>query len=63
MFSDKMKKYKNWVEVDTSLYSPIKQGLVILKHGENKKSAKAFYDFLLSPKAREIFKKYGYIVD
>ncbi len=63
MFSDKMKKYKNWVEVDKNLYKPIEQGLVILKHAKDKNSAKVFYDFLLSSKAKEIFKKYGYIVE
>lgn len=67
IYSDKMKKYsqegRNWVEVDSKLYTPIKQGMVILKRGENKKLAKDFYNFLLSSKAKEIFKKYGYIVD
>jgi len=61
LYSSKMTHYKkniNWIEIDTNLYSPIKQGLVLLK---DTKEYKAFYDFLLGKKAKKIFKKYGYI--
>jgi molybdate transport system substrate-binding protein len=65
MYSDGIKKYnvegKYWVEVDRSLYSPIRQGMVILKHGKDKPEAKAFYDFVLSKPARKVFKRYGYM--
>ncbi|QKJ22959.1 molybdate ABC transporter substrate-binding protein [Poseidonibacter lekithochrous] len=63
LFSPKMSHFKeniNWKEVDSSLYTPIDQGLVILKQGKENKEVKAFYDFVLSPKAKEIFKTYGY---
>ena len=66
LYSSKMSQYKenvNWAAVDPQLYTPIKQGVVILKYGENNKEYKAFYDFVLSDKARMIFKKYGYIVE
>lgn len=65
LYSPKMAKYKegvNWASVDTKLYKPINQGIVLLKYGENSSEYKAFYDFILSPKAKEIFKKYGYLV-
>jgi molybdate transport system substrate-binding protein len=55
-----LKHKRNWVEIDSKLYTPIKQGIIMMK---NNKSAKAFYDFILSSKAKEIFKKYGYIVE
>lgn len=64
-YSEKMKRYsegKDWVSVDTKLYTPIAQGLVLLKQAENNAEAKAFYDFVLSPKAKQIFKNYGYLV-
>jgi len=64
-YSDKMKHYtegKEWVNVDPKLYTPIAQGMVLLKNGENNAEAKAFYDFVLSAKAKEVFKKYGYLV-
>ena len=59
-----MSKYKkgiNWAKVDVKLYTPIKQGIVILKKGENNPEVKAFYDFILTSKAKDIFKKFGYI--
>lgn len=65
-YSDKMKMYKegkDWVNVDPKLYTPIAQGVVLLKQAENNAEAKAFYDFVLSPKAKEIFKNYGYLVN
>jgi len=56
-------KNKHWIDVPCELYVPLKQGMVLLKH--SKKSAKsiAFYDFMLSPKAKEILKSFGYKVD
>ena len=66
LYSDTMTKYKegeNWVAVDPSLYTPIKQGIVILKNGEKNAEVKAFYDFMLGAKAKEILVSYGYIVE
>ncbi len=62
LFSKKMAKFKeniNWVEVDSSIYTPINQGIVMLKHS---KDVKAFYDFILSKEAKKIFENYGYSV-
>lgn len=62
LYSSKMSHYKenlNWVSIDTSLYKPIKQGVVILVDNQE---YRAFYDFILSEKAKEILKKYGYIL-
>ena len=64
MYDEKMAKYKenlNWVSVDSKLYTPIDQGIVILKNAVDNKEVKAFYDFILSDKAKEIFIKYGYL--
>lgn len=64
MYAEGIKKYnvegKYWVEVDKSLYNPIRQGIVILKHGKDNPQAKAFYKFILLKKANKIFMKYGY---
>ena len=62
LYSKTMLKYKqnlNWVEVDAKLYTPIEQGIVMI---EEDKETKAFYDFILSQSARDIFKKYGYLL-
>jgi molybdate transport system substrate-binding protein len=65
LYSPQMSRYKenvNWADVDASLYSPIDQGIVLLKYAEENKGYRAFYDFILSDKAKEIFRRYGYIV-
>ncbi len=65
LYSPTMKQFKkgiNWADVDTKLYTPINQGIVLLKNGEKKSDAVAFYDFILSAKAKNIFKEFGYIV-
>lgn len=64
-YSETMKRYqegKEWVRVDSALYTPIAQGIVLLKQAQNNAEAKAFYDFILSAKAKQIFKNYGYLV-
>lgn len=63
MYSPKMTQYKegkDFVLVSSELYTPIDQGMVLLKHGENSKLAKDFYEFILSDEGKAIFKKYGY---
>ena len=50
-----------WITIDTSLYSPIAQGIVLLKNTPDKlKEAQLFYDFLLSEKGQAILKENGY---
>lgn len=63
LFSPHMRRFvegREWIEVDPSLYQPINQGVVILKNGQDNPSVEAFYNFILSPKAKEIFQKFGY---
>ena len=65
LYSPKMAKFKegiNWVEIDKRYYKPINQGLVILKEGKNNIEVEKFYNFILSKKAQNIFKKFGYII-
>jgi molybdate transport system substrate-binding protein len=65
LYDDKLSKYKenvNWASVDPKLYTPIEQGIVIINNAKDNAEVKAFYDFILSDKAKEIFIKYGYIV-
>src|ERR1700761_5317564 len=51
-----------WKAVDPKTYSPIEQGIVILKHGEGNANAEKFYQYILSAEAKKIFREYGYIV-
>lgn len=65
LYSPHMSHFKediHWADVDTKLYTPINQGIVILKEGKNNAEVKAFYDFIQSPKAKKIFKSFGYLV-
>jgi len=59
-----MKDQGKWIEIDKAAYEPIAQGAVILKHAQknNLQEAQKFFDFLYSPRAQEIFEKYGYIL-
>ena len=63
LHSPKMKKYTqgtHWVEINQTLYSPIKQGVALLKHAKNDENVQAFYEFLFTKEAQAIFRKYGY---
>ncbi|AYJ79190.1 molybdate ABC transporter substrate-binding protein [Aliarcobacter cryaerophilus ATCC 43158] len=65
LYDEKMSKYKeniNWISVDPKLYTPIDQGIVVLKKAQNNKEAHAFYNFILSKEAKDIFLKFGYLV-
>jgi molybdate transport system substrate-binding protein len=65
LYSAQMSQYKeniHWADVDASLYTPIDQGVVLLKYAGNSEEYKAFYEFIISDKAKAIFKRYGYIV-
>lgn len=65
LYSPQMSQYKeaiHWSDVESQLYTPISQGIVILKEGENNTEVKAFYDFILSTKAQKILKDFGYLI-
>lgn len=56
--TNKTKLY--WKAIDPKSYTPIRQGLVILKRAEKNAGAVKFYRYLLSTDAKQIFRKYGY---
>ncbi len=65
LYSPKMSHFKeaiHWSEVDEQLYTPIKQGMVILKNAKEKQGVGSFYDFMLSKEAKKILVSYGYSV-
>ena len=57
-----LKKGKNYANVNPKLYTPINQGVVLLEYAKGNPNYRLFYDFILSQKAKEVFKRYGYIV-
>ena len=64
VMAPKMRNKGVFKELDIADYSPIKQGIVILKYGENRNSKESldFYNFIFSNKGQQILEKYGYIL-
>jgi len=65
LYSPKMSHFQegiHWTDVNATLYTPINQGIVILKEGKNNSEVKAFYDFIRSDEAKKIFEMFGYVV-
>ncbi|TWI97139.1 molybdate transport system substrate-binding protein [Mucilaginibacter frigoritolerans] len=58
--TNKTKLY--WQIIAPDSYSPIEQGIVLLKRAETNKEAEKFYQYILSPAAKAIFLEYGYRV-
>jgi len=65
LFSPKLRKFHqnvHWVELDKTLYTPIQQGIVLLKNGQSNTEVKFLYDFILSKKGQNILKNFGYSI-
>ncbi len=65
LYSPRMAQYKkgiHWEIVNPQLYTPISQGIVLLKNAKANSEVKAFYDFILGEKARKILIDFGYLV-
>lgn len=69
LYSSKMSRFKegvNWVEIDSKLYTPINQGMVILANSKDKNKnyneVKSFYDFIQTYPAKKILNDFGYLV-
>ena len=56
--ANKTKLY--WKAIDPKTYTPIKQGMVIIKRAKKNAGTIKFYQYLLSTDAKRIFEKYGY---
>jgi len=65
VLSSEMKGKGTWADINPKSYNPIRQGAVILKHGNetNHDAAKKFYDYLFSQRAKNILTKYGYVIE
>lgn len=64
VLAPEMKGQGKWIELPKGSYEPIAQGVAVLKHGMQTapKAAQQLHDFVLSPKARAIFERYGYLL-
>lgn len=62
VLSPQMKRQGRWIDLDTNSYTPIAQGVVLLKNKETQQAgAKQFHDFLFSATAKEILSNFGYL--
>ncbi|MGZ3765921.1 MAG: molybdate ABC transporter substrate-binding protein, partial [Mucilaginibacter sp.] len=52
-----------WREIDPKSYTPIKQGMIIVKQTKESVNALKFYKYMLSPAAKTILKEYGYHIE
>ncbi len=64
VLSPEMKGKGRWIELPAETYEPIAQGAVITGYGRENhpEGSRLFLDFLFSPGAREIFRRYGYVL-
>lgn len=64
-FITKFKQAYNYLEVDSGMFAPINQGVVLLDYGtaHHPEASKAFVDFLNGPDCKGILRHFGYFVD
>jgi molybdate transport system substrate-binding protein len=61
-YSEVLKQEGNFHLLPATWHNDIVQGYALLKLGESNPVAKKFQAFIETPKAREIFKKYGFVL-
>ena len=62
VLSPKVAGKGQWTAIDEKSYTPIAQGVVILKKDNPSENAEKFYSFLFSARSKEILEKFGYLV-
>ena len=64
VLSPQMKGKGRWIEVDKDIYTPIEQGVVIIRRKNfDHSDAKKFVEFLFSREGKKILKDFGYLAD
>jgi molybdate transport system substrate-binding protein len=61
-YSDTLKKTGDFFLIPAAWHNEIIQGYGVMKAGENNPAARKFEKFVASKEAREIFKKYGFVL-
>jgi len=63
VLSPLVKNQGHWLAIPDTLYTPISQGIVLLKNSADRQTkAQKFHKFLFSPTAKEILNNFGYQV-
>jgi molybdate transport system substrate-binding protein len=60
VLAPQMRDKGHWVEMPAQSHAPIVQDMILLKPSSANPDAKKLFDYLQSPAAREILKRYGY---
>lgn len=60
VLSPKLKDRGRWLEVPAALYGSLEQGAVLTSEGKNNPAARRYLEFLGSPEARAVLKRFGY---
>jgi len=60
VLSPRMKNEGIWMEIEAENHAPLAQGATLIQRKNAHPDAARFYEFLFSPKAKKILKKYGY---
>jgi molybdate transport system substrate-binding protein len=60
VLAPKLKDKGRWIEVPAELYPPMVHAAVLTNRGVKKAEAKDYLEFLRSPMAQEVLKRYGY---
>ncbi|SHJ22591.1 molybdate transport system substrate-binding protein [Arenibacter nanhaiticus] len=62
VLSPTVKDKGSWMALAPELYTPIHQGVVLVKQAKDPKKAQEFYNYLFSSEAKEILKEFGYLL-
>lgn len=63
VMSEAMKKKGRWIRINKKAYTPMPQGVALIKRKISKKQgAQAFYVYLFSSEGKDILQKFGYSV-
>jgi molybdate transport system substrate-binding protein len=63
VMSESMKKKGRWIRINEKAYTPMPQGVALIKGKISKKQgAQAFYEYLFSSDCKDILQKFGYSV-
>lgn len=60
--NENLRKKGGFYLIPAELHSPLEQAYVVTDYGKNNSAAKAFADFMRTPPAREVMKRYGFLL-
>lgn len=60
VLSPSLKEKGNWLAIPATLHESLDQGAIITKHGAANPAARRYLEFLKSPAARDVLRRFGY---